>query len=105
MGCLSSSASPKILAFGSHCSTNFNPILDFFIPNFKLKYEDLQNIKADSVNRVVFDLHQIKHRAFFLGHPVVILDLFQVPSSIMTGMYVLESISSGCSKYGREHEF
>ena len=38
--------------------------------NFKLKYEDSENIKADRVNTVVFSLHQIKHGAFFLGHPV-----------------------------------
>ena len=62
-----SSASPKILAFGSHCSANFQPILDCFIPNFKLKYEDSENIKADCVSTVVFNLHQIKRRAFFFG--------------------------------------
>ena len=38
--------------------------------NFKLKYEDSENIKADSVNTVVFNLYQIKHRAFSLGYPV-----------------------------------
>ena len=27
---------------------------------FKLKYEDLENIKADRVSRVVFNLHHIK---------------------------------------------
>ena len=32
---------------------------------FKLKYEDSENIKADCVNTVVFNLHQIKRRAFF----------------------------------------
>ena len=52
LGC-PSSANPEILAFGSHCSANSQPILDCFIPNFKLKYEDSQNIKVDSVNRVV----------------------------------------------------
>ena len=65
-----SSAGPKILAFGSHCSANFQPILDCFIPNFKLTYEDSGNIKSDCVSTVVFNLHQIKRRAFFLGHPV-----------------------------------
>ena len=60
----------KILAFDSHCSANFQPILDCFIPNVKLKYEDLENIKADLVSTVVFNLYQIKRRAFFLGHPV-----------------------------------
>ena len=37
---------------------------------FKLEYDDLGNIKADRVNAVVFDLHQIKCLKFFLGHPV-----------------------------------
>ena len=39
--------------------------------NFKLKYENSENIKADQVNTVVFKLRQIKRRAFlcffFLG--------------------------------------
>ena len=65
-----SSAGPKILAFGSHCSENFQQILDCFIPNFKLKYEDSENIKADRVSTIVFNLHQIKRRAFLLGHSV-----------------------------------
>ena len=61
----------EILIFVSHCSANFQPILDCFIPNFKLKYEDLESIKADRVNTVAFNLHQIKRRAFFLlGQPV-----------------------------------
>ena len=67
MGC-PSSASPEILAFGNHCSVIFQPILNCFVPNFKLKYEDSEDIKTDSVNRVVLNLHQIKRRAFFLGH-------------------------------------
>ena len=65
-----SSAGPKILDFGSHCMANFQPILDYYITNFKLKYGDSENIKADCVNTVVFNLHQIKRRAFFVGHPV-----------------------------------
>ena len=32
------------------CSANFQPILDRSIPNFKVKYEDSENIKADPVN-------------------------------------------------------
>ena len=74
LGC-QSSASPEILASGSHCSANSQPILDCFLSNFKLKYEDSQNIKADSVNRIVFNLHQIKRQAFFMGHPVVYREL------------------------------
>ena len=64
-----SSDGPKIVAFGSHCSANFQPLLNCFIPNFKLKYEDTENVKADRVNTVIFNLHQIKRRAFFLGTP------------------------------------
>ena len=51
-----SSSDPEILAFVSHCSANFKPILDCFIPNFKLKYEDSENMNADRVNTVVFNL-------------------------------------------------
>ena len=61
----------EMLTFGSHCSANFQPILDFFIPKFKLEYNDLENIKTDRVKTVVFNLHQMKQsKFFFLGHPV-----------------------------------
>ena len=39
---------PEIFAFVSHYSANFLPILDSFIPNFKLKYEDSENIITDN---------------------------------------------------------
>ena len=41
------------------------------IPKFKLKYDDLKNIKTDRVNTVVFNLHQINQLKFFLKHPVL----------------------------------
>ena len=31
-------------------SANFQQILDFFTPNFRLKYENLEDIKTDRVN-------------------------------------------------------
>ena len=72
------SAGPKILPFGSYSSANFQTILDCFIPDFKLKYEeDSENITADRVNTVVFILHQIKRRVFSLGHPVVAMEPLQ----------------------------
>ena len=49
----------------SHCSANFQPIWDCFIPNYKLKNDDSENVKADIVNTVVFNSHQIKRRTFF----------------------------------------
>ena len=72
LGCLSSVA-PKTLAFSSHALTNFQPILDCFVQNFKLKYEDSENIEADLVHEALFNLHQIKRWAFFFGggHSVV----------------------------------
>ena len=62
--CLSSTG-PEILAFGSHCSANIQPILNCFIPNLKLKYQDSENMIMDCVNTVVFNSHQIKERNFF----------------------------------------
>ena len=95
-------AGPKILAFGSHSMANFQSVLDYFIPNFKLKHEDLENIKTDCVSTVAFNLHQIKRRAFIYGTPgkcysfstnssksywllqtLVLLDAFCLPSSII----------------------
>ena len=63
-----SSVGPKISAFGSHSSANFEPILDCCIPNFKLRYEDSENIKADRASTVIFNLNQVS--GAFLGHPV-----------------------------------
>ena len=60
----------EILTFGSHCSANFQPILDCVIPKLKLKYDDLENIKTDRVNTVGFNLHQIKESNFFLAHHI-----------------------------------
>ena len=96
-------AGPKILTFGSHSMANFQSILDCFIPNFKVKHQDLENIKTDCVYTVAFNLHQIKRPAFFMGHPEnvthllhilvnligfckssVLLDAFCLPSSIIT---------------------
>ena len=49
-----SSTGSEILAFGGHYSANFQPILvDCFIPKFKLKYDNLENIKTDRVSAVV----------------------------------------------------
>ena len=78
-----SSTGSEILTFGSHCSANFQPILDCFIPKLKLEYDDLENIKTDSVNTVVFNLHQIKRLKFF-GTPGigVRLDLFYLTHDI-----------------------
>ena len=46
------------------------------MPNFKLKYEDSENVKADHVNTVRFNLHQIKCRAF-LGTPGIFIPFSQ----------------------------
>ena len=54
---LSVISGPEIKAFVSHCSASFQPILDCLIPNCNLKYEDSENIKADCVNTVVFNLY------------------------------------------------
>ena len=56
---------PEILPIGSHCTANFQPILDCFMPNFKLKYEDSENVETTRVNTVVFNLHHIKQRKYF----------------------------------------
>ena len=81
------------LSFGSHCSANFQPILDCFIPKFKLKYDDLENLKIDCVNTVVFNLHQIK-QSFFLGHPVDRNFSFLMCSGFFVGNTALFSATS-----------
>ena len=40
-----SSAGTENADFGSHCPAKFRPILNWFIPNDKLKYEDSENRK------------------------------------------------------------
>ena len=71
-----SSAVRKILAFVSHFSVNFEPVLDCLIPNFKLKYDDSENINGDCANVVIFNLGQIKRWAMFLGHPVEVIGFY-----------------------------
>ena len=45
----------EILIFGSHALLGkLSTDLDCFMPKFKLQYDDLENIKTDSVNAVVF---------------------------------------------------
>ena len=59
-----------MLVFCSHSSVNVQLILECSIRNFRLKYEDSENIEADPADTVVFKLHQLKLLAFLLGHPV-----------------------------------
>ena len=40
------SMGPKSLALGSQSLANFQLILDCFVPNFKLKSEDSENVKG-----------------------------------------------------------
>ena len=54
----------EILALGSHCMVNFQT-------KFKLEYDDLENIKADRVNSIVFNFIKSNNQSLFLGHPVV----------------------------------
>ena len=79
---------PKILPFGSHSMAKFQSILDCSIANFKLKYEDLENIKTDRVATLAFNLHQIKRRAFFMGHPV--LERFEIGLKLQEEIYFTE---------------
>ena len=81
LGGLSSTGS-KTLTFGSHCSTNFQPILDCFIPKFELEYDNLETIKTDHVDAVIFSLHQIKCLKFF-GTPGTI-STFQFSNALLT---------------------
>ena len=67
----------EILTFDSHCSANFQQILNCFIPKFKLEYGNLENIKTDCVSTVVLNLHQIKRLKFFFGTPGVNLPFFE----------------------------
>ena len=64
-----SAAGLNILAFGSYSLSNFQPILDCFISNFKLKYEDSENTETKRVNTVVSTYINIKQRNFFFGAP------------------------------------
>ena len=54
---------PEIIAF-DELFTNFG----LLYTNFNFKYEDSENLKADHTDAIIFNLHQIKHRAcFFFG--------------------------------------
>ena len=60
---------PEFLTFGSHCSANFQPILDCFIPKFKLEYDDLENIKNKSCKCSRFQLTSNQTFKVFFGTP------------------------------------
>ena len=63
--------------------------------NLKLEYDDLENIKTDCVNAVVFNLHQIKHFKFFLGHPVLeSISTYDVGLLWMSNMHKLPGLWS-----------
>ena len=47
-----------------------------------MKYEDLENIKADCLNAVVFNLHQIKHGNFVGGDPVQVYGDQSIPGQL-----------------------
>ena len=47
-------------------STDFR----FFYIKIKLKYDNLENIKTDRVNTVIFNLHEIKQVKIF-GTPII----------------------------------
>ena len=59
---------PEVLAFSIQCLAKFHLVSYRFIPNFKLIYEDLENIKTNCVDTVVSSLHKIRN--IFLGHLV-----------------------------------
>ena len=88
-----SSTGSEILTSGSHCSANFQPILDCFIPKSKLEYDELENIKNGSSNSVVFNLHQIKSLKFFCN-----TRYFQLQISILC-YHVLGESAHMQSKY------
>ena len=75
-----SSTGSKILTFDSHCSANFQPIIDCLSQNFKFNYDNLKNIKTGRVNSVVFNLYQIKQLKFFFGTPGTLLQVNEVHS-------------------------
>ena len=63
-----SSTEPESLDFSSHCSVNFQPIFNCFIPNVKLKYEKSENVKTGRVNTVV-STHIKSNKGTFFGTP------------------------------------
>ena len=81
--------------------------LNCFISNFKLKYEDSENIKADRVNTVVFNLHQIKRRAFFFffggGGDTRYIYLTYMPCFVNCTLdKIIKTNFTGCSSRGSQ---
>ena len=64
------------LAFGSRCSPKFPTDFRFlYKKNFKLRYEDSENIKTDRLYRAVFNFHKTKQRNVF-GTPSNVRSFF-----------------------------
>ena len=60
-----------LVMIGSQCSANFQPILDCFMSKFKLKYDDVENIKQIVLIQS-FSTYTKSKSFFVLGHPVLI---------------------------------
>ena len=94
-----SSAGPEILVSGSHCSVNFQPILDCFIPNFKLNYE-VQRLSRNFSKFLILSttqsFHTIKEDCIFLK--LKIYNIFTKKARVLQRVYlqVLQSRSTIC---------
>ena len=81
-----SSEGPDVLAFGSHCSAKFQPILNCFIPKFKLKYEDSENVKTDCADSHFQITSNQTEKVFFLGHQVLLYVVYSLPCLLFCHM-------------------
>ena len=93
LGRLSISGS-KIFSFRQPFLGELSPNLDCFITNFKLKFEDSENIKADRVDTVVFSLHQTKCWAVLFGTAGVSLTFIFLMNTIKGSLNLLKLFSS-----------
>ena len=64
-----SSVGREILAFGSHWLAKFQPILSCLIPNFKLKYEDSEDIRSRSCKCSRFQFASNQTSGVYVGTP------------------------------------
>ena len=68
----------QVLKFKLPLATALGTFDRFWIALYQIlswKYEDSENVKADRVSTVIVNLHQIKRRAFCLGHPVLCISV------------------------------
>ena len=76
-----------------------SPDFELFIPKFRLKYDNLENVETDHVNTVIFNLHEINQLKFFWDTRYTVYTihytLYTIHYTLYTIKWLFEPITYG----------